>query len=57
MKDKNERKEYINDIRDKLKNFIHDRKERDNNFKEDINLFDNLNEMIEKLQSKKKENN
>ena len=57
MNDLNERKEYINDIKGKLKNFVHDRKERDNNFKEDINVFNNINEMIEKIQSKKKSKN
>ena len=55
LRNNKERKEYINNIRDKLKNFVHDKKERDNNFKEDMNLFDNINEMIEKFQLKKKE--
>ena len=57
LNDLNERKEYINDIKGKLKNFVHDRKERDNNFKDDINVFNNINEMIEKIQSKKKSKN
>ena len=57
LNDLKQRKEYINDIKGKLKNFVHDRNERDNNFKDDINIFNNINEMIEKIQSKKKSKN
>jgi hypothetical protein len=54
LNDLKQRKEYINDIRGKLQNFAQDRKERDNNFKNDINVFNNIHEMIEKIQSKNK---
>ncbi len=57
LNDVKQRKEYINDIKGKLKNFVNDRNERDNNFKDDINIFNNINEMIEKLKSKKKSKN
>ena len=57
LNDVKQRKEYINDIKGKLKNFVNDRNERDYNFKDDINIFNNINEMIEKLKSKKKSKN
>ena len=56
INDENQRKEYVNDIKGKLKNFANEKKERENKEKDLKSPFDDINDMIEKLQNKKKEN-
>ena len=56
INDENQRKEYVNDIKGKIKNFANEKKERENKEKELKSPFDDINDMIEKLQNKKKEN-
>ena len=56
INDENQRKEYVNDIKGKIKNFANEKKLRENKEKDLKSPFDDINDMIEKLQNKKKEN-
>lgn len=56
INDENQRKQYVNDIKGKLKNFAEEKKERENKEKEIKSPFDDINDMIQQFQNKKKEN-
>jgi hypothetical protein len=55
INDEKQRKEYVNDIKGKLKNFAEEKKVRENKEKKIKSPFDDINDLIEKFQSKKKE--
>jgi hypothetical protein len=56
INDENQRKQYVNDIKGKLKNFAEEKKVRENKEKEIKSPFDDINDMIQQFQNKKKEN-
>ncbi len=57
INDEKQRKEYVNDIKGKLKNFAEEKKVRENKEKKIKSPFDEINDLIEKFQNKKKESN
>jgi hypothetical protein len=56
INDENKRKQYVNDIKGKLKSFAEEKKVRENKEKEIKSPFDDINDMIQQFQNKKKEN-
>ena len=55
LNDINQRKEYIHSIKDKLRNFAEEKKQREKYFHEKQNPFDNISDMLNRIKDKKNE--